>query len=384
MQVEASSSYGIAEANARSSLLNWKLAPGFGDMWTARAVADLNGDGLPDAVVAPGKFLELDASKPLLILRGTAATGNMPLVAPEPSWIAGTPPNLNHARKVLLVDINGDGVKDIFACAHGYDAAPFPGTTNVLMLSGSGKWQLANQPWSSFTGFTHGCASGDVRSTGRQDIFVANSMGSGSYWLLNDGAGNLTQTQAGLPASVARGKPLFASELMDADADGFLDLVVGGVEGPTAFDQATTVFWGDGTGSFRDERATVIPAVPGWPNVLVFSATDVDGDGTRELVVMRTKGMAGDADFYRGYLGQVLKRTGRQFTDVSATWSAEMNASAPSIIKDFAGAPAWIEWTWELDFDQDGKSDLVGSDAYGGAYWSRNNGSRFLAWQKLF
>ncbi|MDB5911733.1 MAG: hypothetical protein JWP22_408 [Ramlibacter sp.] len=382
-QIEASSSYAIAAANANNSLLNWTQAPGFGDMWTARAVADLDGDGLPDAVVASGKFLEMNASKPLIILKGTTGPADMPLVIADPTWVAGVAPNMNHARKVLLTDFNGDGVKDIFVCAHGYDAPPFPGTTNALLLSGGGKWQLASQPWSSFVGFTHGCAAGDVRNTSRQDIFVANSQGAGSYWLVNDGAGNFTKTQEGVPLSIAKPAPLFTAELLDVDGDGFLDLVVGGVEGSSPGSQATVVFWGEGSGRFSDARSTTLPSVAGWPNVLVFAAADLDADGTRELVVMRTKGLAGDADFYKGYLAQVLKRTGRTFADVSSTWSSELNASAGTVIKDFAGAPTWVEWTWAADSDGDGKPDLVGSDAYGGAYWARNTGAKFLAWAKI-
>lgn len=390
-QIEATSSYAIAQANARSALMDWRRAPGLvgGTMLTARAVADLNGDGFPDAVVAAGRFLELNASTPLSILKGTANSGGVPLAVPETSWIAGTAPNVNHARKVLLADWNGDGIKDVFVCAHGYDAPlppdnEWPGTTNSLLLSAGGRWQVSSQPWSTFVGFSHGCASGDVRNNSRQDIFVANSQGQGSYWLVNDGAGNFVKTSEGLPASIAKAKPLFSSEILDLDSDGFLDLVVGGTEGPNAWDQPTVIFWGEGTGRFSDGRSTVVPAVPGWPNVLIFSAADLDGDGTRELTIMRTKGNVGDADFYRGYYAQVLKRSGRQLSDVSGTWSSVLNSSAPTVITNFQGTPGWIEWTWALDYDKDGKIDLVGSDGYTGAYWSKNTGTHFLPWQKLF
>ena len=378
--VNSNSSYTTAKSNARAMLINWQRVAGFGNMWTARAMADLDGDGIADAVVAPGIPLEVNASLPMLMFKGSGSGSSFNLAASGNS-IAGTAPRLNHARKLLLADFNGDGVKDIFVCAHGYDSTPFPGTTNALLLSGGGRWTESRQAWSTFVGFHHGCASGDIDGDGDEDIIVTNGGGSPgviSYFLINDGQGNFTQTRAGLPASINRANlPVFVTELVDLDGDGAMDLLVGGQE---PF-MPTSVFWGSGDGTFSDSRVTTIPAVPGWPNVLIFSADDIDADGKPELVVMRTKDTP---DFYKGYLAQVLKLNNRSLTDITSSAAAKLNASAPGTIVDYLGAATWSEWTWLTDYDGDGKPDLVSSDAYGGAYWARNLGGSFAAWTKLF
>src|SRR5262245_60560556 len=59
---DANSSYMIAQENARASLIDWNATQDFNKMQAARAVADLDGDGVVDAVVAPGIALEQNAS----------------------------------------------------------------------------------------------------------------------------------------------------------------------------------------------------------------------------------------------------------------------------------------------------------------------------------
>ena len=368
------SSYGIARDFAKASLINWAQFRG-NEFLLARSIADLDGDGILDVVVAPGVFLST-VGTPMRVYKGLSGTFH----DNTSSWINGAIPSLVHARKMLLGDFNADGRKDIFVCAHGYDAAPFPGTVNALLLSdGNGQWVAANQSWSSYVGFHHGCTSDDIDNDGDIDIFVTDSK-TMSYFLINDGHGNFVRDTTRLPISLQKATPIFTAELFDLDDDGNTDLVVGGAEGA----QPTMIFWGDGTGSFSDARATTIPAVTGWQNALTYAAEDIDGDGIKELIVGRTKGNAGAADFYQGYYMQVLKisKQTRGLTDVTGAWAASLNNTAPGILRN-NGVPTWVEWVWVTDYDGDGKPDLIASDEWIGNFWAKNTGSGFGNWQKL-
>ena len=102
-----------------------------------------------------------------------------------------------------------------------------------------------------------------------------------------------------------------------------------------------------------------------------------------EVVITRTKGRAGDPDFYQGYYVQVLRLTGRTPTDVTASFASTLNASAATVIKDGLNRPTWIEWMWLADYDADGKKDLIGSMSFLGTFWAKNTGTSFGGWTKL-
>lgn len=373
--IDESSSYRIAQVNARASMLDWRSFPEDGPMKTARGVADLDGDGVPDVFLAAGIFLEESPTIPVRFFKGAGDGTSFSDVTA--SWLVGSAPGLLSARKVTLADINGDGVPDPFVCAHGYDADPFPGTTNLLLMSGGGRWSVAAQSWTDRVGFYHGCAAGDVDNDGDVDMLVLDA-NAPSYLLLNDGLGTLVLDRAGLPASMQGRALVFSTEFVDVDADGFIDLMVGGDE----VYQPTVVFWGDGTGRYDEGRASVVPGMPGWTNVTILAAEDLDGDGVNEVVVGRAKGAYGDPDFYMGYRVQVATMSGRSFTDATDARAAPANGSAASVLLDYKNDPKWIEWMWVSDYDGDGLPDLIGSDGYTGSYLARNRGGSFGTWEK--
>jgi hypothetical protein len=218
--------------------------------------ADLNGDGIPDLIFAP--------------ISGTT-TGLSIIIAlgqPGGSYIDGTTQIISgevpapvHPRKILVADFNRDGWPDIFIADHGYDAPPFAGNHNWLLLS-DGSGHLVYQSAFATTepvGFHHGATAGDIDQSGRLDIFVTDNIASGPYFLLNDGHGNFSVDRTRVPISL-RTVPyplMFTCELMDVDYDGNLDLVVSGHE----YDgMPTEIFWGNGSGFYSDANKTVLPA----------------------------------------------------------------------------------------------------------------------------
>ncbi|WP_419949461.1 Ig-like domain-containing protein [Candidatus Palauibacter sp.] len=95
---------------------------------------------------------------------------------------------------------------------------------------------------------------------------------------------------------------------------------------------------------------------------------DTDGDGDRDLVILRT-GDGTSRGFYEGYYVQLLEQAGdRRFTD----------ATAASIAGNEDGAAPSVRWLRIYDVDDDGDLDIVADDysTYGLA-WRNDGAGRF-------
>jgi len=197
-----------------------------------------------------------------------------------------------HARKAIVADFNNDGKPDVFVACHGYDAPPYPGERNKIVLSQpNGTYAVSDA--ATDVGFNHGASAADLNGDGLPDVVVVSFFEADrAYVLLNDGTGHFVRDSTSrIPTAMRGGGPFFSVELVDVDEDGHLDLLVGGHE----FDNAkTSVFLNPGTNVFTSVIATVLPPVANEGVVLDFTVT---GTGpTRTLWVVRTSG--GDGTFY--------------------------------------------------------------------------------------
>ena len=86
-----------------------------------------------------------------------------------------------HPRKAIVADFNGDGRPDIFVACHGYDATPFPGEANKVVLSQpNGTYVTSNA--SADVGFHHGAAAADLNGDGNcQTQSEVNTAGFAQY-----------------------------------------------------------------------------------------------------------------------------------------------------------------------------------------------------------
>lgn len=324
-----------------------------GYYFDARQYVDLDGDGVNEIIVAPGQ--DVTTASPVHIYKKQA---NGSYADATSSLISGTIPGQIHPRKVISADFNGDGLPDFYFVDHGYDHPPYPGAQNVLMLSNKVTGKLENK---SITGnptaFQHCATAGDIDNNGSLDIFVCaegfQGADKGPYFLKNNGSGDMTVSRMGIPASISGStNGLLASELVDVDNDGFLDLVTSvrsGTSNGNSF--ATTVFWGDGTGSFTDSRATILPNPASFVTTYDIKAEDIDGDGRRDLVLLRVT-----ADL-QGYYFQILRQTSdRIFVDESIPRIIKNASTWEGIGADF------FPWIHMKDLNGDGKIDLAIGD----------------------
>ncbi len=232
------------------------------------SLGDINGDGVPDAVISAGSAFGNALLSFLGQGDGTFVPGQV---------VAST--IFDAYYTAALGDINGDGCKDIVTTdAFGY-ALTYPGSCDGNF----------GQP----TYFTLGdvalsLALEDLNNDGHLDI-VAGSVyqdpvgygdtaGDLLSVMLGDGKGNFGQ------ASVYRGEPfLVGLAFADLNGDGYLDVVSANQNTDSA-----SVFLNDGNGGFGAPNGYAVGYNFGVVNspVTGLISTDLDGDGKKDLALL--------------------------------------------------------------------------------------------------
>lgn len=197
-----------------------------------------------------------------------------------------------HPRKAVVADFNLDGHPDIFVACHGWDAPPFPGENNKILLSQTDSTYLVKNA-SKDIGFFHSVAAADLNGDDYPDVIVANNFDPESVFvLLNDGNGSFyRESISRLPSSIY-GKNYFSVELVDINGDEKLDILLGGHEWEGA---NTVAIINPGSNDFSGITPTIIPPVSNEGVVLDFVVTRND-EGI-DIWILRTSG--GDGTFYQ-------------------------------------------------------------------------------------
>lgn len=210
------------------------------------AVSDFNADGHMD--VAVGSL----GSQELSILLGNGDGTFQPAVA----YAAGSRP-----RGVAAGDFNGDGRPDL--------AVANRDTAAVSVLLGRGDGTFA--PPTSYPAGTSPATVvvADFNGDGRADVAVANQVSDGVSVLLGNGDGTFAPAM-----TAAAGDGSFGVAAGDLNADGRVDLI-------TADSQAATVsvLLGRGDGSFQPRVAYAVGSFP-----LSVVTADMNGDGQLDVV----------------------------------------------------------------------------------------------------
>lgn len=303
---------------------------------------DFNGDGLLDILTVIGHYLSFDSAPVEIALNN----GDGTFTENTASIIVGDIPAFLHPREMVEADFNGDGVSDFFIAGHGYDADPFPGEANGLLLSnGDGTWSGAELP-SIGTDFSHSAAAGDIDNDGDLDIYVGNLGGHtpAAYILVNDGVGGFTINSSILPDSIASVSPYTTSLFMDANNDGAVDLVLGG-------DQTTTnKIYLNQNGSFSDSAVINLPESTTFTsNIVVDSQVyDFNNDGYDDILFVSTK----SDPFYEDNQIQILINDGNSgFADETDTY-----------IPNYLHGERWGLYAHIVDVNNDGYVDILLED----------------------
>ena len=206
------------------------------------ALADLNGDGKLDAVVAAyGSQSSFAGTDPggIVVLPGK---GDGTFQTPQKLTVSGL-----HPEAVAVADLNGDGIPDIAAVmVSNY----LSGTTSlaVFLGKGGGNFQTARTfPLKSTAGQFSGIVIGDWNGDGKPDIAaVSQAVNASIDILLGDGTGNFKE-MATVPTT--EDDPVYLATA-DINRDGKLDLVVAHCCGQSD----ATYLLGNGDGTFQAEN----------------------------------------------------------------------------------------------------------------------------------
>lgn len=230
------------------------------------AVADMNGDGNPDMVIANHQ------SPYITILLGDGKGSFRP--APGSPFDVHSRP---HPHGVAVADFNGDGKPDVVTDSWG--------NNQIELLLGDGKgglgtpgryFDVGHRPYERLR-------SADFNHDGLPDVVTTNLDDGTVTILLGDGKGSFRDAPGSPFAAGAKPWQVFVD---DVDGDGNADLVVIPYQRDIAgvSEDAVMVLLGDGKGAFRPMPGSPLP-LGDCRGANSVTAGDLRGDGKHAIVV---------------------------------------------------------------------------------------------------
>ena len=308
---------------------------------------DFNGDGLEDIVITRLNFKTYDTFELGILLND----GDGSVIEATSSIFSGASPTVQNPRQIIIADFNGDGRSDIFVADHGYDADPFPGYQNALVLTApGGKLVDATDNLPQQSTFTHSAAAANIDGDDDIDLYVGNIWGQNDIdpqILLNDGSGEFTLAANRLPPLVDLNQNGYTTcEFTDVDNDGDQDLILGDTGDDISNPHSrrdSVVLLNDGTGVF-----TLLPdAIP--PKAFSdfdichdIQPVDLNSDGYVDLLVVYER-----TNVQPSYIQVLVNNQDGTFRDETESRLARFDRQV------------WIHGLELRDLDRDGDQDLL-------------------------
>jgi len=229
---------------------------------TSVVIADLNGDGIPDVLVANTCASSSDCtSGTVSVLLGK---GNGAFKSPVTYRSGG-----QVAVSIAVADVNGDGKLDLLVANQGGESNG-DGLVSVFLGNGDGTFQ-APATYDAGDSVTSSLAVADFNSDRKADLVVANSGHATVNVLLGNGDG----TFQGAVVYGAGGDIPAAVAVADLNGDGKRDIVVA-----NWYSGTLAVLLGNGKGTFQ----AAVPYSSGGSSPGSLVIADINGDGKLDLV----------------------------------------------------------------------------------------------------
>ena len=205
-------------------------------------------------------------------------------------------------------------------------------------------------------------AVADVNGDSLEDIFIGGSKGAGGRLLTQRKDGSFAESTRGQPWDADNAHEDWGAAFLDANGDGRMDLYVasgGYLLAPSSALLQDRLYINQGGGRFARDSAAL-------PFMLTSTATvqpgDFNADGRPDLFV---GGRLTPRKYPYPARSHLLRNEGGRFTDVTATVAPELGKPA-GMITD----AVWI------DFDGDGRLDLVTAGEWMPIEFHRNDGTQ--------
>ena len=228
--------------------------------WSTRyvTVADLNGDGRPDIIVANRSANPANPRPSFVCLND--GKGAFPVCNPLPT---------QSATIIIAADLDGDGRIDLFVPHRD------GGQSLIFWNDGTGTFAAPPMPVGPAHSSIRAAAAADINHDGTIDLVVGDEK-TGMFIYPNAGKRTFSEpVQLGTP-----GNAPYSIGIADMNRDGTLDIVVGN------FEARGSVFFNMGGGKLP--RFEEIPWNDGKGAVYGLAIGDLDGDGWPDIVAARS------------------------------------------------------------------------------------------------